>query len=100
MGIITIILLIIAMICSAVSIIVSIQLLYAETPFQHGYEDGLSDGKASAHDVGPSCEKYNSTSANECSHGYEIGFKLGCKLEGNKLPYDPYPEYGRCIDYK
>lgn len=69
--------------------------------FQHGYDNGILDGKASAHDSSPVCGGYNSTSdVNECYHGYDLGFKKGCEIEGNKLPIDPSPEYGQCSDYK
>lgn len=70
---------------------------YAVGPYSYGYSQGLAGGKSSAEDATSACEGYNSTTANnQCAQGYDIGFKKGCELEGDKIPFDPSPEYGQC----
>ena len=70
-------------------------LAFAETSWQHGYNDGVADGKKSARDSADSC--INSFDNNECYQGYNLGFKQGCA--GMMWYRDPYPEYMTCYDY-
>jgi hypothetical protein len=74
-----------------------------ESPFKWGYDWGLQNGKASIREgeIGVCDDVYtNSTSDdNSCSHGYDLGFKQGCDLGGNKIPGFPNPEYGTCREY-
>jgi hypothetical protein len=72
--------------------------LMKTNPYAYGYQQGVSDGKDNARDATSACEGYNSTSENdECSHGYDLGFKKGC--ESYHLPPDSDPEYGQCRTY-
>jgi len=65
------------------------------SPSKYGYYYGLLDGKDNARDATSACSPYNSTATNnECSHGYDLGFKKGC--ESYHSPPDPDPEYGQC----
>lgn len=100
MGTITIILLIIAMVCSLTAVVISVQLAHGtttETPFRHGYLGGIEDGKASARDWGDVCDGYNTTGLNACLKGYDLGFKRGCA--GMMWYHDEHPEYMTCADY-
>lgn len=67
------------------------------TIFLNAYHDGLLDGEKSARDATDACGGYNSTATNnECVHEYDLGLKKGCEISGDKLPFDPSPEYGQC----
>jgi hypothetical protein len=71
--------------------------LMKTNPYEYGYQQGVWDGQKSARDSTSACSPYNSTATvNECYHGYNSGFKIGCQEEGNRLPKDAFPEYGQC----
>jgi hypothetical protein len=75
------------------------QVAYGTSAWKNGYTNGLKDGKGSANDPSPVCGGYNSTSdANECYHAYDLGFKKGCDIQGNRDPWnkDSNPDYPTC----
>lgn len=68
------------------------------TPFQHGYRDGITDGKGDARDARDSCGIYSSAAdSQQCFNGYNLGFPKGCI--GVTSKHDTDAEYMTCFDY-